>query len=296
MVPSGRSDRIARLRDAIAKIEDGRGPAEAGVPPSRPKVALGGDASCRLDGPLGGGLERGGLHEVVAAHPGDMGAASGFALALAIRFGSAGGGALLWVSEDFAGCETGALYGPGLAAHGLDPERLVLVQAAKPDEALWAMEEAVRVRALAAVVGELWTGKLYDLAASRRLLLAARGSGTPCLLLHAGAAGQADGLSSAADTRFVVKSHASAGERPADGAPLPGLPAWSARLAKARAGTGLDRDHWFDCVWDPAERCMRDGFVSILPSSVGPLPVGRPAVPADRPPAPPDAGVRRKRA
>ena len=189
---------------------------------------------------------------------------------------------ILWVIEDFATLETGAPYGPGLAAHGLAPDRLVLVNTAKPQETLWVMEEALRAKAVAAVLGELWNvTRDYDLTESRRLLLAARAGGTPCLLLHAGAAGQGGLLSSAADTRFEVRTCVSGREPAAGGLPLPGLCTWSVRLVKARAGPGLnfDRDRSFDLVWDPAERCLRDYSPSV---STLPLPVHRPAVSSNR--------------
>ena len=41
------------------------------------------------------------------------------------------------------------LYGPGLAAHGLDPARLVLVAARRDEDILWAVEEGLRTGAAA---------------------------------------------------------------------------------------------------------------------------------------------------
>jgi protein ImuA len=82
---------------------------------------------------------------------------------------------VLWV------CPQDDLYGPGLVRFGLTPERLILVRAHKPAEILWVIEEALRCRGLAAVLGEV-SG--LSLAASRRLQLAARKSGVTALLLH----------------------------------------------------------------------------------------------------------------
>ena len=78
------------------------------------------------------------------------------------------------IGQGFANHETGALYGPGLIAHGLPLSRLVFVEAPNADAAFWAMEEALKSGGPAAVVGEIWNLKGYSLAASRRLLLAAR--------------------------------------------------------------------------------------------------------------------------
>lgn len=297
MSPRDRSERIAVLRQAIAKLEAGEGPRLAAphVPATDERrgrqrtVRLGRD-ECQaplsaFDKALGGGLVFGALHEIVAASAGDACAASGFALALAARFAMADTArtaeALLWVIEAFAARETGAPYAPGLTAHGLDPARFILVDTRKPQETLWVMEEALRARALAAVIGELWNGfSVYDLTASRRLLLAARAGGTPCLLVHAGAAGQADRLSSAADTRFEVSARPSVREPAAGGLPLPGRPAWSVRLVKARTtpGHAHDPDRRFDLVWNPEERCFCDEHVS----APLPVPVDRPTVSGDR--------------
>ena len=72
--------------------------------------------------------------------------------------------------------ESGAPYGPGLDAFGLSPERLLTVSAARRSDLLWAMEEALRCRAVDAVIGELRHGEI-DSVALRRLSLAAAESG-----------------------------------------------------------------------------------------------------------------------
>ena len=78
--------------------------------------------------------------------------------------------------------ETGALYGPGLDQFGLDTERLLVARVARPVDALFAMEEALKCRALATVVAELSDDA--DLTATRRLSLAARDGGALGLLLR----------------------------------------------------------------------------------------------------------------
>ena len=91
----------------------------------------------------------------------------------------------------------GRLYGHGLSALGLDPERLILVETARRNDTLWAIEEALRSGAPAAVVGII--DKL-DLKFSQRLHLAALDCGLPLLLLR-----PAHNLeSSAAATRWRV--------------------------------------------------------------------------------------------
>jgi len=116
-----------------------------------------------------GGLPRACLNEICGGA-----AATGFATALLSRF-AAGGDSVLW-------CRRGrGLYGPGLAAFGLGPERLIVARGRNDTEVLWAMEEGLRSASLAAVLGE--TGSISPTAA-RRLQLAAESSGVTALLLH----------------------------------------------------------------------------------------------------------------
>jgi len=215
------------LRRAVAKIE-----AEAG--PAGGRVARRLPLGRALDAALGGGLADDGLHEIAPAEPQDGAAAMGFALALAARFLSRRPASALLIGQGFAAHEAGALYGPGLVAHGLPLGRLVFVHAPDAALAFWAMEEALKCGAPAAVVGEIWNLKGYSLAASRRLLLAARKGRTPALLILAGAYGQAERLSSAAETRFEIAAAPSVRLKAAAGRDLPGPFACGARLIKAR--------------------------------------------------------------
>ncbi|HEY0418573.1 MAG TPA: hypothetical protein VGC80_03550 [Acetobacteraceae bacterium] len=127
---------------------------------------------------LSGGLARGALHEIYAPAVADVAAASGFAVALAYR--AAGGRPVAWVRQDFADVETGRPYGPGLVELGLDPHRLLLVQARDAAGVLRAGAEAIRCPALGAVLMEPWgEPKALDLTATRRLSLAPAGRASP---------------------------------------------------------------------------------------------------------------------
>src|ERR1700728_4869947 len=158
----------------------------------------------------------------------------GFALALAARFISRRPASALVIGEGFAAEESGALYGPGLVAHGLTLSRIVFVRVPDAALAFWAIEEALKCGAPAVVVGEIWSLKGYSLAASRRLLLAARKGKVPALLILASAYGQAERLSSAAETRFEIATAPSATTRSAAGPELPGPLACGARLLQGR--------------------------------------------------------------
>src|SRR3954447_10297095 len=128
---AGSSERIGFLRKTLARIEAQAGPAQALPAPAATQVvwqphhlsriALG-TQNFSLDRVLGGGLQRGALHDIVAAHSRDAAAAAAFAAALAIRFGRANAhGVLVWITEDIGAREEGLPYAPGLRLHGLDP-------------------------------------------------------------------------------------------------------------------------------------------------------------------------------
>ena len=177
-----------------------------------------------------GGLPPG-LHEIAGAH-GDA-AGVGFAVKLIGRRP----GPVLWCRSRRTALETGDPYGPGIAALGLSPDRLILVEAAKPAELLWAMEEGARTKGLAAVVAD---GVTPDLTASRRLQLAAEAAGGLVFLLVTGR----QSTPSTALTRWFA---ASASSRPeADG---PGRPCWTIELWRCRGG-GRPQDWMVE--WDDA--------------------------------------------
>jgi protein ImuA len=283
-----RAERLSLLRRELAGLAAPLAAAQ------RAHVPLG---AARLDRQLAGGLATGALHEITCAAPGDAPAAAGFALALAARLRAARPGApLIWIGEAFAGHEQGALYGPGLALHGLDPEGLVLVQATNAKDALWAMEEALKGRTPAAVIGEIFSAKLYDLTASRRLVLAAQKHGSTGLLCLTGPI-RAAALSSSAETRFEIRALSSPPQASAGGRlPLPGPAAFAVRLAKARAGPAgfsvsqnlapdwrekpgpafphpaLDRDKFHPVLWNPREVSFRDALSFSLSAVAGDRP------------------------
>jgi protein ImuA len=182
---------LSRLKRAISTVEHfGEAqPRPLGVAP--------------IDAMLGGGLAQGALHELSAATALNVGAAAGFALTLA-SLARAPHKETLWIATDFGGLETGGLYGPGLDQFGLATERLLIVRVPRPIDALFAMEEALKCRALATVVAEL--AEPPDLTATRRLSLAARNSdGLGLLLRH-----KADGAPSTAATRWRIAAAPSA--------------------------------------------------------------------------------------
>jgi protein ImuA len=179
------------------------------------------------DPALKGGLGLGELHELAPLAPFHSGAVSGFALALATLVPREG--PVIWVQQDFAALETGTLYGLGCDLFGLASSRLLVVRTATPRDTLWAMEEAVKARGIAAVIGELaQDGQAADLTATRRLSLAAQQGGGLCLLLRQAAWSQP----SAAATRWVVAASPGA----SDGFGGLGRTAFHLSLTKNRRG------------------------------------------------------------
>jgi hypothetical protein len=119
----------------------------------------------------------------------------------------------------------GRLHGHGLNALGLDPARLILVETAHRKETLWAMEEAVRSAAPAAVVGVIDT---LDLKLSQRLHLAATDAGLPVFLLRPAPTLE----SSAAATRWRIGPTTAARDRFG----LVTQPRWHLQLERCRNG------------------------------------------------------------
>jgi protein ImuA len=181
---------IAQLRQTLQKLQR-----PAGIDNNPGCQPLGVAA---IDGALGGGLARGALHEIAAAGEAHLAAAAGFALAVSARTALK---STVWIAEDMALVESGAPYGPGLENFGLAPERLLTVAGARSRDLLWAMEEALRCRAVAAAIGEMRHGEI-DSVAVRRLSLAAAESGALALLLRASPPNDA----STAATRWIVST------------------------------------------------------------------------------------------
>jgi protein ImuA len=163
------------------------------------------------------------------------------------------------------------LYGPGLAEHGFDPARLVIVAAPRDDEILWAVEEGLRMPGLAAVVGEV--GRL-PMVAGRRLQLAAERSGVTALLLRRWRSGDEAMAErerpSAAVTRWRVTALPA---RDIAGMPGIGTPRWRVELLRCRGGV--------PALWE-VEVADASGHVSVSAGLAD-----RPAAPLRRSSEPP---------
>jgi protein ImuA len=212
---------LPKLREHIRRIER----------PTAPTHGVSPFGVAAIDRVLpGGGLARGALHEILGlgGDEEDGALAAAFAAGIVGRLMAVGDGMGLWCLP------RPDLYGPGLAAHGLDPGRLVLVRAPRDDEILWAMEEGLRAPGIAAVVGEIG---VLPAVASRRLQLAAERSGITAFLLrrwrNGGQAARERALPNAAVTRWRIAALPS---QPPQGEPGVGRPRWRVELLRCRGG------------------------------------------------------------
>ncbi len=135
---------------------------------------------------------------------------------------------VLWVQDRAAIQRTGRPY-----LHGLPEElrdRLIHVAASSSEDALFALEEGLRCRDLAFVMGEIaGNPRALDFTASRRLSLTAEKHGVPLWLVRLAA--EAD-LSSA---RMRWRVEAAPSSAALWDAKAPGDPVWQAELFRARA-------------------------------------------------------------
>ena len=173
------------------------------------------------------------LHEIFADEQRSSGGALGFALGLARGFLAPSRPAVLYLELSRNAQELGLPYGPGLAAFGLDPDSLVLGRVTNLGELLWAMEEAIACRAIAAVVAEVpGSAQGLDFTVSRRLSLRAAATKTSAIFVRYGTGREA----SAAKLRWRVASAPSAA--PAFDPLAPGSPRFFVTVEKARLGAG----------------------------------------------------------
>lgn len=148
-----------------------------------------------------GGLNLQAVHEIAAETEADRPSVFGFAAALLSRVPQ--GGPLIFIAArendarraprgrsflrqdtppDIPDGFSARLYAHGLNSLGLDPARLIFVEAKDGKEALWASEETLRSGVPCAVVNA--TDFRLDLRANQRLHLAAGDNGIPLFLLR----------------------------------------------------------------------------------------------------------------
>ena len=204
MTDAGHNTALSDLRRRVVALERSARARRGAVP-------FGVEA---IDGHLpGGGLPLGRLHEFVESGVAAEHAAAATLFVAGILARTRG--TVLW-------CLRGRdLFAPALASVGLHPDRVIYVEISRDAEVLPAMEDGLRHGGLAGVVGEV---ARLGLTASRRLHLAAEGSGVP---------------------GFVLRRWRSDAEREAGGEPTAVFTRWSIAAAPSPAtASGLARARW----------------------------------------------------
>jgi protein ImuA len=174
----------------------------------------------RLEERLGEPLT--GVHEIAPAAFCAMPAALGLAVGFAQTRPHGG---WLWVRARKQRLDQGRISARGLAALGADPGRVMLVETRTATQALRAIDEAARSRAIGAVIAEVETA---DFTFTRRLTLAHELSGTPVILVRSW---RTEGAT-AARNRWRVSAAPSA-PNPFDPR-APGRPRWRVMLERSR--------------------------------------------------------------
>jgi protein ImuA len=165
---------------------------------------------------------------------------------------------MLWCWPKTMAAEFGSPSLAGLAHLGLDPARLVIVEAARSGDALNAIEESLKGASLAVVVGVL---DELDLMPSRRLSLAAGEMTTPCLIVTHPASTPAG----ATATRWRIKHAPSAPHRFDPRAPGPSR--FEVALERCRARPESAARQSFVLEWsDETHRFDLASVVADLPA------------------------------
>jgi protein ImuA len=119
------------------------------------------------------------------------------------------------------------VFPPALKVFGIEPQRIIFIDVNRPKEALWAVEEALKCEALAAVVGEL---SELSFTESRRLQLAVEQSKVTGFIHRYNPRSE---NTVACVTRWKIKPAPSSEE---EGLPGLGFPRWNVELLKVRNG------------------------------------------------------------
>ena len=236
MTGDGKNKRLAALRCRLEALERAGRPAAVALPFGVPAI----DRALPA-----GGIALGALHELAGAGLDEEDGAIAAAFLAGILARLLPPRPVLWCLG------AGDLYGPGLAACGLPPERLILARTRGEREVLWAMEEGLRSAALAAVIGEV---EALPSAASRRLQLAAEASGVTGFALRRWRNGERAARQRSAPNAAVTRWRAAALPGALAGEPGIGRPLWRVELWRCRGGVPAS---WV------VEACDATGHVSL---------------------------------
>ncbi|MEG3088880.1 ImuA family protein [Sphingomonas sp. PB4P5] len=228
---------IAALRRRISQVEGLRQTETSGV------VPLG---HAGIDARLGGGLERGRLHEIFAETE-DASSAGGFA-SMIVRRAERPQAPVVWLRQDEAQRAGGVLHMPGLVELGIGRVDLVIGVLPDPLSLLRVAADVARCAEVGVMVIELWNNpRPLDLTGTRRLAVATEASGVTALLLRVGA----EQGPSAAATRWSIRALPAL---PLE-ANAPGFAALDIELVRQRGGRTGGR---WSVEWDRDQAIFRE--------------------------------------
>jgi protein ImuA len=211
-MPDTKANIIARLQKDILPLEGYKSLTSGReVDPGWGRI---GDAFPNGRFPLGA------VHEFLCTGSEEEASAGGFIAGLLAAL-MQNRGAAVWIRS------SRTLFPPALKGFGIEPDRIIFVDLKKEKDVIWAMEEALKCGALAAVVGEL---QEIGFTTSRRLQLAVEQSGVTGFILRRS--------SRIPDISAFVsrwKITALPGETE-EGLPGIGFPRWKVELLKVRNG------------------------------------------------------------
>lgn len=209
-MPNPKSDIIRKLENDILPLQGYK--AALGKLPVHVDLGPINDAFPNSNFPVGA------MHEFVCADLETQTAASGFIAAI-ISSLICDGGVALWISA------SRTIFPPALKSFGIDPARIIFIDLNNQKEVAWAVDEALKLKGLAAVVGDLQD---INFTTSRRLQLSVEQSQVTGFLFNKKSTG-----SNACLTRWKISSLPSVLD---DDLPGIGFPCWKVDLLKVRNG------------------------------------------------------------
>ena len=194
------------------------------------------------------------IHELLCFTPEDAAATGGFMAGILSAL-MQHGGACLWISTGHR------LFPPALMAFGVEPDRVVFIDVQRERDMLWAMEEALKCRGLAAVIAEV---REISFAESRRLQLAVESSKVTGFLLRS------DPRKLNTTTCVARWQVSPLPSEPEDGLPGIGFPRWQVDLLRVRNGNpGSWKIEWTGNRFLPLEDEITTPVISLPARKAG---------------------------
>jgi protein ImuA len=217
------AEKIQMARQLQAKINAMQG---LGKPGNEPATAGLAPFTAAFPGTV---FPTGAIHEFISYEAANAASTSGFITAVTGKLIKKGG-LCLWVGNGRK------VFPAGLKHFGLEPDRMVFINAPRVKDALWIIEEALKCEALTAVIGEV---KELSFTDSRRLQLAVEHSGVTGFI-HRYCPRVENAV--ACTTRWKITSLPGSS---VGGLPGVGHSSWDVQLLKVRNG----RPHSWQVSW-----------------------------------------------